>query len=535
MANNNFVTNTSVFTPFTYEKIAAPLMQQTQMQIALEDSYNQLGTNASAIASLLNPTNDKRAFAIYQNYMNELSNQAESLAKQGLNSKSRSALSKLNARYGTDIMPIQKAYENRAAEIKRYNELKGKNGTMFANFNPSTLSVDDYMSNPNLSFSSVNGSDLTKQVADQLEPFAKILRDYYTTGKLDNYTNTWLEKRGLSIQDIQEALANPYESGIIQNIINGVIATSGAMSWGDPDSAIAARLYASQGVWKGLGEDKVHTFDDYGSRAALQDFYATRRMMTRAAMSGSDSGTIGNTSASPWRTHRTVAAGNKKGYDSRDDISALDNMMKGNLPIDTNAIKSMAERYNMNIADIIDNEGRFIKTGTDELYNKMGKQSYMNTEFELNMTDYDRMSEIISNALKIRISRGVDTGLREYDGNRLKDKYAKYKDIQEYINKDATLTYLPNIGFFIVGQNSDGDVKRFKIDEDVLSGHRLKVGDREEDLQNYLKRIDQLYKLSVSEYNFDEADAILDALGNNLYYIFNTSRPVQSNTTDKIK
>ena len=205
MANNNFITNTSVFTPFTYEEIAAPLIQQTELQNQIDEAYAQLGANASAIASQLNPTSDKKAFAMYNNYMNELKKQADSLARSGLNNASRSALNQLNVRYGSDIIPIQKALEARSSEVKRYNELKGKNGTMFANFNPSTTSVDDYISNPNLSFSSVNGSDLTKQVADQLEPFAKILREYYTTGKLDNYTNTWLEKRGLSIQDIQEA------------------------------------------------------------------------------------------------------------------------------------------------------------------------------------------------------------------------------------------------------------------------------------------------------------------------------------------
>ena len=522
MANSNFVTNTSVFTPFTYEEIAAPLREQTQLQMAIEDAYSQLGQNAGAVAALLNPQNDSRSYNQYMNYMNALGDQAGAIAREGLTPRSRAALMDLNSRYATDIIPIQKAYENRAAEIKRAQEISDKDPTRLLSYNPSQKSVDEYLSNPNMSFESKSGALLAEEVAQQVAPLSKILTDYGNGKPLDRYTKTWLENHGLTVEQVQAAISNPNDPGVLQGIVNRVIESSGIDNWGDPDISMMARYYAQQGLWQGIGASNVHTYDDYGARQALQDYYTTRR----AKASGSDDSSAIN---NPWRQHVYATPNNKKTAKIQGDLSALNDMMNGRIEISPKEVARMAKDNGMNVDDILNKDGSF-KDGVMDLFDKIQQTGVLNTELELNLADYGLMADTLLRAVNIRTTKGLDSGFKE-DG---REKYSKDSDIKKFINSDMTITYTPSGGLFLVGQDKDGNTKRFNMNPDLLSGLRVITNSGEVDVPSMIQtmRDDQMRAISQGDYN--KSNEIAYDLGMFIYSAINTKLKSQSKSDSKL-
>lgn len=529
MANSNFIVNTSRFTPFSYEELAAPLAEQTKMQMAIEDAYTQLGQNAGAIGSLLNPSNDSRAYQQYTNYMNALSKEAEEIARTGLNSRSRAALSALNARYATDISPIQTAYENRAAEIKRAQEISDKDPTRLLSYNPSQISIDKYMENPSMSFKSQSGALLAEEVAQQVKPIADVLRSAANYGALDNYTKLWLEDRGLSPEEVQYAISNPDDPGVLQGIVERVIATSGIDSWGDRESSIMARYYAQQGLWQAIGKDTPHTYEDYGSREALQDYYATRRALRTAKASGAGDDL---SRGSVWRQHDYMTPGNRRGIKNSGDIKAMNDMLRSG-KADVNIISRIAKDNGFNVNDIIDEYGNFKQDGTDKLMNKLGKLPMLNTEFELYLADYGLTSDVLNRALNVRSTKGLSSGFREVSGGRIKDKDAREKDVREYLNDSMAIVFSPQDGYFVVGQNKDGESKRFLVSPEVISGLRPQYDDGTYDLNNNLTIMQQAYLDFVNRGDFQSANELKEDIGHYLYSTFNSLAKVQSKSSSK--
>lgn len=532
MANNNFITNTSVFTPFTYDEIAAPLLQQTQAEMELEDKYAELGQNAGAIGSQLNPESDKIAFAMYQKYMRELERQAGELSRSGLNNTSRANLMNLFKRYGSDIIPIQTALTNRANEVKRYNELLDKDPTRLYNFNPSTMSVDNYISDPALSFQSQSGALLAQEVANQVAPIAKILRSAKNYGSLDNYTKLWLEQRGLSQAEIQYAINNPNDPGVLQGIVERVIASSGIDSWGDETTSMMARYYAQQGLWQGIGQDQIHQYEDYGNRMALQDYYATNRARLAASLKGGDEEQ--QVPQSFWRQLRYTTPGDKRNVKVKGDQKALNDMLEGRMPKDLEAIRRIAESNGMKVEDIIDANNNWIQNGVDKLHIKMGQSAALNTEHELYITNYSLANRVITSGINARVSRGQLTGLTEVG----RDKEAKYKDVKDFINNDMSIVLAPEEGFYLIGNDGDGHIKRFKIDPDLLTGQRSQSRGVY-DIQNQLERARQRYVEAINNsQSFEdlvEANAFLTDIGKYLYVILNSMAPIQSSTSSRIE
>jgi len=56
---------------------------------------------------------------MYKTYANDLSNQANVLAKEGLTPVSRKSMFSMRDRYAKEILPINEAWERRKTEILR--------------------------------------------------------------------------------------------------------------------------------------------------------------------------------------------------------------------------------------------------------------------------------------------------------------------------------------------------------------------------------------------------------------------------------
>lgn len=162
MANYSLVIN-SQFKPFSYQEMLAPTLMATQAHQELENQYGELATKASVWEEMANEQTDPYAYKMYKTYANDLEEQAGQLAREGLNAASRQNMLKMKQRYSRDIVPIEQAYKRRQELIDEQRKALMANPSLMYDVDFSMTSLDDLISNPNLSYTSVSGDDLYKK------------------------------------------------------------------------------------------------------------------------------------------------------------------------------------------------------------------------------------------------------------------------------------------------------------------------------------------------------------------------------------
>lgn len=162
MANYSLVIN-SQFKPFSYQEMLAPTLMATQAHQELENKYGELATKANVWEEMANEQTDPYAYKMYKTYANDLEEQAGQLAREGLNAASRQNMLKMKQRYSRDIVPIEQAYKRRQELIDEQRKALMANPSLMYDADFSMTSLDDLISNPNLSYTSVSGDDLYKK------------------------------------------------------------------------------------------------------------------------------------------------------------------------------------------------------------------------------------------------------------------------------------------------------------------------------------------------------------------------------------
>lgn len=162
---NYIITTKANFKPFSYAELLAPVAAATEAHREIEDAYSDLGSEANVWERLANSPQDKEVYDIYKNYSKDLSNAADSLAKEGLTPTSRRELSKLKARYSSDITPIEDAYNRREQDRTNYKQALMKDPTLMSSSNPNIASLSAYMGGKQPTYHNVSGNDLYKRGA----------------------------------------------------------------------------------------------------------------------------------------------------------------------------------------------------------------------------------------------------------------------------------------------------------------------------------------------------------------------------------
>lgn len=274
MANFAYTNNTT-FKPFSFQEMLQPLAMYTEAHREVENAYSELDSQANAIVALANETNDPITYQKYKAYESALREQADILATQGLTPGSRKSLLDLKGRYAKDITPIQNAITRRRALQDEQRKALLSNPTLMfqRNFNELSYdtSLDRFLDNPDYDYGEqYSGALITKQVSDMSKHLAKELRGT-STGRLDDYTKTFLQKYGLSSGEVLQAINNPNDpksSKALRAIYDSAV--------GAVPKSIRERYaddvnhYASMGFWDAVGQDKISTFEDYGARLDAQ-------------------------------------------------------------------------------------------------------------------------------------------------------------------------------------------------------------------------------------------------------------------------
>lgn len=270
----NYITIGSKFKPFSYQEMLAPLAASTEAHQQVEQQYADLSTQASQWEGKLNPTLDQETYSKYKSYSDELNAKADMLAREGLNQGSRRSMLSMRDKYAKEILPIEIAYAKRAEDDKVQRQLELADPSRRFSRKASQTSLNKYIDNPNLEFSSVSLEQLKGQVAQLASMRSKGLNSFGKDKPVDNFTNTFKKQHGHTKEEVQDAIDNPNKEGssaILNDIVDTVMEGSNIYSWADQKTLDEARRYLSQGLFAAVGQTDVQIIENKEAFMAAQE------------------------------------------------------------------------------------------------------------------------------------------------------------------------------------------------------------------------------------------------------------------------
>ena len=422
MASSNFVVNSAQFTPLSFDDYIKPLALLNEQHQKLDDAYLELYTKASTVEQMANEQTDPEVYKQYKNYANDLRSAIDVLNKNGLTPSSRSQMLTMARRYGDEVAPIQSAYTRRAADITAQREALMKDQSVRFSRKASESSLMDYIKNPSLSYDSMSGAMITADVASKV----KNLKNQILTGGVTPWSKTLggqqferMVSTGLSTKDIADIMANPNKYPEFTELVKSAVLASGVGEWGSPEDIAYAMQQAYNGLWEGIGTDKMETIENKDlSRAYMAEQIATmrdKRLHPEKYKTGSSSGKSGGESSNGlhYRPETSViSAKERERYNNREsDLKFMNKIMSSNKDLnskDRERLQSIAKAYH-----ITPNE----ETGqynTEEIKNAivtLDKERYR-PYYVSTLSDSSRLLESLGREISTRF-RGKDLTEKE--------------------------------------------------------------------------------------------------------------------------
>lgn len=280
--NLNLVIDTSQFKPFDYRMAWEAIDKYNtgyEKQQAVYDKIAQtLGDLASAVEG------STRAKQIYDSYQQQFNTAASDFAN-GMNTRNARELSNLRKIYGTQIRQLERANEAMVKEAERRRAVGSEKNMLYQNIG----TLDDWMDDPNRVLGNYSGTQLTNEVSAMASAVGKSIIARYNNGQLDNYTKLWLENKGLSRENVDKAVAEVQQGGIasvtdpiMKNILQSAMNSSGIYNWADENTKRAAENIAARGLYGGIGESQMGTYDDRDKIKQLEYNYAVKLAQKQA-------------------------------------------------------------------------------------------------------------------------------------------------------------------------------------------------------------------------------------------------------------
>lgn len=275
MPNYSLVVD-ATFQPFTYQELAAPIMQATEKHEQLLDKYDELTLTSQQYGRYVGGEGSKSKM-MYDTYMNDLTNARDLLNQYGLSRSGRSMLSKVRGSYADNMMPLQDAYAMRKQEaLEQQKALMADPTTRFSR-DASTTDLDYYLDNPNGGYKPVSGKLVQTQVAAAMAAFSKRIMDP-TSQEAKELANVAPEfYKAVQYGIPPEMAANwqnyPVLVGVMRNVLgaNGISMDANGNFVGNQlfDATVANEIgsMAALGMYAGVGQTQL--VEDVGGRAAL--------------------------------------------------------------------------------------------------------------------------------------------------------------------------------------------------------------------------------------------------------------------------
>lgn len=278
MANFNFVSGAK-FRPFSYQEMLQPLQAYTNEYNTIQEGMGELSTKAGVFERLANEQTDPKTYAMYKQYSNDLAKQAESLAKQGLTPGSRQGLMEMKRRYSSEIVPIEAALSKREELTKAQREAIQRDPSLMFDVNYGMVSLDDLVNNPNATYNTISGTELTKRSAQMAQNLAKTIQSnpQYKSILGGQYFQQ-MQQMGYTPQQIMQTVMNdPNAPAELRQVADTVYKEAGLDTW-DKETQSRARDYISAGLYEAIGTQR---YDTQANRGFMSPGEAARLAMEK--------------------------------------------------------------------------------------------------------------------------------------------------------------------------------------------------------------------------------------------------------------
>lgn len=266
MANYSLTVN-STFNPYSLQELLPIYQANAQAQYQAEEAFSQLQMKADQWEKLANNAQDADVYSKYKSYSNQLKEAANDVLNNGINAASRRNLMNMRAQYASNIIPIEEAYNKRQQQAQVLWQARLQDPTLIAQ-DPSELGLSYYMKNPTYTPQSYSGKLLTAQSAQAAQNLAKTLSSYGKGEPIDGYTNTFIQKHGLTRNDIQKYLNGETNATnkVLGAIYQQVYDSSQIGNWANENQRRQAANFIKQGMWSAIGQDTVQAMENFEAR-----------------------------------------------------------------------------------------------------------------------------------------------------------------------------------------------------------------------------------------------------------------------------
>lgn len=266
MANYSLTVN-STFNPYSLQELLPIYQANAQAQYQAEEAFSQLQMKADQWEKLANNAQDADVYSKYKSYSNQLKEAANDVLNNGINAASRRNLMNMRAQYASNIIPIEEAYNKRQQQAQVLWQARLQDPTLIAQ-DPSELGLSYYIKNPSYTPQSYSGKLLTAQSAQAAQNLAKTLSSYGKGEPIDSYTNTFIQKHGLTRNDIQKYLngETTATNKVLGAIYQQVYDSSQIGNWANENQRRQAANFIKQGMWSAIGQDTVQAMENFEAR-----------------------------------------------------------------------------------------------------------------------------------------------------------------------------------------------------------------------------------------------------------------------------
>lgn len=257
----------STFNPYSLQELLPIYQANAQAQYQAEEAFSQLQMKADQWEKLANNAQDADVYNKYKSYSNQLKEVANDVLNNGINTASRRNLMNMRAQYASNIIPIEEAYNKRQQQAQVLWQARLQDPTLIAQ-DPSELGLSYYMKNPTYTPQSYSGKLLAAQSAQAAQNLAKTLSSYGKGEPIDKYTNTFVQRHGLTRDDVQKYLNGDTTATnkVLGAIYQQVYDSSQIGNWANENQRRQAANFIKQGMWSAIGQDTVQAMENFEAR-----------------------------------------------------------------------------------------------------------------------------------------------------------------------------------------------------------------------------------------------------------------------------
>ena len=246
------------FNPYSFERLLQPYAMYTQEYNAVEEGITELKSKAELMKQYALQEPDSKAANMYNAYANELDAQANELAKNGLKAVNRSNLLNLKSQYNSSIAPIEIAVARHKELAEEQRKLSAADDTLIYDNDYNSLGIDYLLDNPNASYTSLSGANITKRTAVMAKQAAEAIvsNPEYSSVYNSQYVQQKI-KQGYSMEEIiATAKRDPNAPKALLSIVNSIKDQVQYNNWSDDNKAIIDD-YINEGLMAAAETSKI--------------------------------------------------------------------------------------------------------------------------------------------------------------------------------------------------------------------------------------------------------------------------------------